>query len=266
MTDWVAVSVDIHDDVKILAFAKDLGVTYEFAALRLIQVWGRLARHENEEGFVGDVDDPMLESWAGWRGKAGRFAKLFRERFTKDGRVNGWWNWNGRMLQRLKQERLRKRLERSVPGSGGESADNSAGRDRGRNSGNTGTSTRRYNSSISRALERFEPGLGRDAVERVLESLDDPRGFIAEILGRIDREPGHKPATAAEIGQAIHDMRAAVPPEPIRRKNLDIWIEGVRTGSNPRVRSARPGSADREAKSIEAALNFRPPEAPDADT
>ena len=112
MTDWVAVSVDLGDDPKVIAFGKYLRVPTDTAAMSLVRLWGRMARHEMETGDLTTVDDVTLEEWARWRGKRGRFAVAFRNRFTKEGTVNGWWSWNGRHLRRARLDREKKRKER----------------------------------------------------------------------------------------------------------------------------------------------------------
>ena len=82
MTNWIAVSVDLDDDPKVAALAADLGCHRDTAAMRLVRLWGRMARHAVETGDLSHVDGDTLEEWAGWRGKRGRFALAFRAAFT----------------------------------------------------------------------------------------------------------------------------------------------------------------------------------------
>jgi len=59
------------------------------------------------DGRVGEVSDELLEQWAMWRGKPGRFAAAFRERCVDEsGNLRGWWRNEGVLRE---QERSRRK-------------------------------------------------------------------------------------------------------------------------------------------------------------
>jgi hypothetical protein len=61
-----------------------------------------LGEHQ-EDGQLAAVPDAVLEVWAAWRGRTGRFALVIRELCQQDdGRMKGWW----------RQEKLRLRAEK----------------------------------------------------------------------------------------------------------------------------------------------------------
>lgn len=73
----------------------------------LVEFWGNVAAHANN-GSIAGIPDPLLEEWAGWRGKRGAFAKWLRENHIDDeSRVNEWDDYAGALEQRRAKERQR---------------------------------------------------------------------------------------------------------------------------------------------------------------
>jgi hypothetical protein len=223
MTDWVAVSVDLADDPKVIAFGKDLGVSTDTAAMSLVRLWGRMARHEMETGDLSEVDDTTLEEWARWRGKRGRFAAGFRERFTVGGVVNGWWAWNGRHLRRARLDRDAKRRARGYDeppdnprNFGGPSADGPPKSPR-HSDAYTGTGTKpttnptQPRSGFASLLDKLpDTGGTRWAVTEFLEHVPGGRAdawtpILANCLQGLDL-PGGRPCSVEQLATTCRDF------------------------------------------------------------
>jgi hypothetical protein len=254
--DWVAVSVDLTDDPKVAGFAKALGIELDSAVARLLALWGRMARHENVDGNLAEVPDDVLERWAGWRGKAGRFAEEFRRRFTRDDVVIGWVEWNGRHIARAVAERERWR-NRQGPGgdSGGASTGDSIGGSTGGLRGtstSTGTRTATKATTTTRAPDPAQaeaiagrlPERYRPAFEGLLRATRHPAAFLAELRALHDAVPGHGPGYSWEvIGHALADMQLAG--APITARAIRRFCEDLVTGTS--AATAQPGENEAEA-------------------
>lgn len=272
MTNWIAVSVDLDDDPKVAALAAALGCHRDTAAMRLVRLWGRMARHHVEAGDLSHVDDDTLEEWAGWRGKRGRFAKEFRSAFMDEaGIVNGWWRWNGRLLRKARMERERKRRLQGVDVPPERPAETPR---KIRGSSKDNTSTRPNHTTHHSAegppvpfaslVNRMAREPDRWAVTEFLEGL--PAGekpdawakFLGDCLEGLDL-PGGRPATTEQVAAVCRDFR--------RMKPHQFTFKWFRTCLTAFIRDGEKGAkatdtaTDRTIRAAEAFARGGPPEA-----
>ncbi|HEU4641262.1 MAG TPA: hypothetical protein VFS44_02325 [Gemmatimonadaceae bacterium] len=105
---WIRVDASTARDPNVGRFAEALGVSVPTAVGHLVMLWGVMAEH-TPDGIIESVGVKALEEWAGWRGKRGRFAQAFTELFVTHGVVNGWADWQGKLIERMERDRARKR-------------------------------------------------------------------------------------------------------------------------------------------------------------
>lgn len=111
---WIRVHADIAGKPIVFRASEQLGVSENEAIGLLVRFWGSMSRH-GQNGHVDLLTDPQIESWAGWRGKRGRFAAFIRSAHTDEsGRVNEWDDYAGKLEQRRSKERDRLRKKRTV--------------------------------------------------------------------------------------------------------------------------------------------------------
>jgi hypothetical protein len=89
MNLWIRVDASMPRDKEMSGFARELGVVKHQAIGHIVALWCVVAEHATD-GDLSDVDDDTLEEWAGWSRPRGRFAPLFRARFTENGVLRGW--------------------------------------------------------------------------------------------------------------------------------------------------------------------------------
>lgn len=273
MADWVAVSVDIADDPRVGAFAKAIHVHRDSAAMRLVQLWGRMARHEIEDGDLSRIDDATLESWAGWHKKKGNFAEKFRAFFCESGVVRGWWEWNGRGLAKARKAREHMRLKRY--GANPALANSEAtvdslldGYTEPNRTEPTNTTQREVPEMYATVVSRMQREPDRWAVVEFLESLpsgEDPAAWakcMADYLGGFDM-PGGRPAPAEALAGTCRDFRTKRPHEKnvrfFRRCLIAYMRDAVKDTSPPPGKSA--GTSERTLQSAERGMRRGPPEA-----
>jgi hypothetical protein len=68
--------------------------------------WGALSQH-CVAGNIADVPDALLEEWAEWKGKRGVFASFVRQHHSRDGIVNEYDDYSGRLDVRREKDRQR---------------------------------------------------------------------------------------------------------------------------------------------------------------
>lgn len=105
--NWIKVSTAIARDEKTIAIEDDCEVARAHAVGLVVNVLTMLAT-ERPDGRVSEVRDAVLEGWAMWNGKRGRFAAAFRAAWAADGVVIGWDKWNGAAIREVQRERARK--------------------------------------------------------------------------------------------------------------------------------------------------------------
>lgn len=88
---WIRWECGTPDSDVVGWLADRLGLEPAQALGHYTAVCCKVGEHRGD-GRVGDVSDTLLEQWALWRGKRGRFAAAFRERCQDaDGLLRGWW-------------------------------------------------------------------------------------------------------------------------------------------------------------------------------
>lgn len=116
---WIRVNAALLDDKDVRRFGIDLLPKIEPWAARaagagfLTALWGKMSTLQ-PDGSVAHRDDEQLEEWAQWKGKAGHFATLFRERFVdQHGVIVLWEEYQGAALARRAADKLRKASARA---------------------------------------------------------------------------------------------------------------------------------------------------------
>lgn len=108
---WFRVETTAYSDPKWRRMGTRLGLSAEECFANVVGIWSGLADHQ-PDGNVSNVPDDALEDWAGWRGRTGRFAKVFREECVKDGIVKSWVEINGKLFERRDADAKRKAADR----------------------------------------------------------------------------------------------------------------------------------------------------------
>jgi hypothetical protein len=125
--NWIAVRTHLSSAKVAQRLAPLCKGGAQHAAGVLQDFWSSVSEHASN-GYIGDANDSMLESWARWEGKRGAFAKWVREfHMDEHGRVNEWDNFMGELEARREKARLKKQRQRSA--RRGHEGDN--GRDNG---------------------------------------------------------------------------------------------------------------------------------------
>lgn len=110
--NWIKVSVSIGRDGSIHELAEASGVAVPVAVGHFVLVLAAMAEGVLD-GDLSGVRDSILEDWARWRGRNGRFAAALRAHLcTPEGVVRSWAKYNGTKLKDLEADRERKRAER----------------------------------------------------------------------------------------------------------------------------------------------------------
>ncbi|CAN5922079.1 hypothetical protein BH11GEM2_BH11GEM2_38250 [soil metagenome] len=105
--EWIAVAVDIAADPAVHRMADALRVRVPEIVGLLALTFGRMAQHA-PNGQLGSVPDSVIETWALWHGKKGRFAQQFRaELCDGSGLVIEWEEYNGAAIRRAESARDR---------------------------------------------------------------------------------------------------------------------------------------------------------------
>lgn len=111
MISWIRVESDAADDPKWSVLGTKLGLSADDLFGKMVRLWGALSKHQ-ADGDLSTVQDDCLEHWAGWKGKPGKFARVYREACVSDGMVKGWMESNGKLAARRAEDRERKTAER----------------------------------------------------------------------------------------------------------------------------------------------------------
>ena len=121
MISWVRVSTKIADDPSVARIAAELRVKMPHAVGLVVAVLCQLPDHA-KDGQLAQVPDSLIERWAGWDGKAGRFATSFRrELCDAEGTVRSWERYNGAPIREAEADLQRKRESRRTrAGASGE--------------------------------------------------------------------------------------------------------------------------------------------------
>lgn len=122
---WLRIDVDSPRDPRIGKVARQVGLPPRYAFGMVVATWCAMGEHA-PDGNLAEVDDALIEEWAGWmptsRKDAGRFAKALREAFCDDSGVDPEFaEQQGALVRRMEKDRNRKRSGDSPesPGKGG---------------------------------------------------------------------------------------------------------------------------------------------------
>ncbi len=112
--NWIRIATGIGRDSSLGAMSEALGVSVPTTTGHVVLVYTALAEG-CVSGDLSDVADSVLERWAMWRGKRGRFAEVFRAQLcTPEGVVRSWSKYNGAKLRDMEADRERKRASREA--------------------------------------------------------------------------------------------------------------------------------------------------------
>lgn len=115
---WIRVHANIADRRVVFRAVDELKITRNEAIGLLVQFWGKASQNV-PGGHLQRVSDTEIETWAGWRGKRGKFAAFIRERHTDDdGRVREWDEYHGKLEDRREKDRIRKQRSRGKSDDG----------------------------------------------------------------------------------------------------------------------------------------------------
>jgi len=235
------------------------------------------------DGRIDTVTDSMLELWADWSGRRGRFAAAVREWCAKaeedggdPGVLRGWWR------QRALLEKQRKdagkpdgrkgkgngsdsddpdippKSPQSPPGDSAESRANSSGATNGRTNKQTTTTTPHPRMRAMEQLYRRAVGdRDRHSVLAFVEWFPDDTQegwskFLLDCLEGLDL-PAGKACTFAELALVCRDMQS--------KKQEIVNPKFFRTCLSAQMRTVQPLArlsdlTQREAATLEAAAQF----------
>lgn len=126
MIAWIRVSVAIAEDPAIARLAEAVGVSRPEAVGLVVGVLCKLPAHA-KTGDLAAVPPTLLEDWAGWKGRRGRFAAAFRAELCDEaGIVLAWEALNGAPIREAEYDAARKRRARSAGRSDRHPADSPA--------------------------------------------------------------------------------------------------------------------------------------------
>lgn len=109
---WIRVEAHAKDSVKVAQLAEQLGLDPIHALGLYVALGGAIAEH-TDAGHIADVPNATLETWAGWKGKRGEFARAVREILQDgDGNYDEWNDSMGKLVERRARDRDRKEREK----------------------------------------------------------------------------------------------------------------------------------------------------------
>lgn len=184
---WIRVHSHLVGRPVVARCAAACGIDHYKAAGHLVTLWGAVSLHA-ENGQVVAVPDVLLEQWAGWTGKRGRFAAWLRaDHMDADGRIREWDEYQGALELRREKERDRKRTSR------GQSAGRHA--DRGRD--------------VRNLLQPYDDGTERNGTEQTTSS--SARGLFLESIPTAKRTGWLATLAGWEQGQGTPGGKAYGP-------------------------------------------------------
>ena len=114
MVGWIRVDTSIADDPAVARIAETLNVRRPEAVGLVVGVLAKMAAHA-KDGALSNVPDSLLEAWAGWTRRPGRFAPAFRGELCDDaGVVRAWDRLNGGPIAEVEADAERKRKARDA--------------------------------------------------------------------------------------------------------------------------------------------------------
>lgn len=107
---WFRLDVDFVQHPKCAELALALGIREAWP--RIIQLWSWVARVA-PDGDLQGLDDRTVARAAGWSGPPAKFVEALRSTgwLDPDGKLHGWLEYQGKYLERLEKDRIRKRTK-----------------------------------------------------------------------------------------------------------------------------------------------------------
>lgn len=224
--NWIRIDVAIGRDASLGNIAGACGVSRVTATGHVLLVYTAMAEG-CRNGDLATISDAVMEEWAQWRGKRGRFAVAFRaELCTQQGVVRSWEKYNGAKLRELESDRDRKRTAReSAKLSAGHPPEQPQTSDRrpplryetGRNETNNTVQTKVGSNSqlpdIGEAFAIAGPVVARhahDALRKLLAAQPDPETWARIIVAYASGQSadGGRPTDAGRLAAAVQDYVA----------------------------------------------------------
>lgn len=107
MNLWIRLDVSSPREPKVLGIASELDLDPMHAYGLTVATWCAVGEHA-PDGDLAGIPDLVLESWAGWRGVRGAYAKAFRGAFMDGDRMPGWDRLQGKLIALAEKDRSRK--------------------------------------------------------------------------------------------------------------------------------------------------------------
>lgn len=234
-------------------------------ALHPMQVFGHYIAtcagfgQHRPDGLVREVSDPVLEGWAQWTGKKGRWAAAFRKRCQDEsGQVRGWWR-NSALLEKQERDRRKRKppknprgFSEGTPEKPLEKSDDDGGR-----------RTEDVDETISsllpgRLAQKLVGHTARYVIVEFLEHLpegENPMSWAMTINGCLEGlgTKDSAKATVDEMAAACNDYRGASPANwgiPHFRSFVDRVVAKRTRGKNHTPN--RGGSTERSVAAARA--------------
>lgn len=199
---WIRLDTDSPRDPRMGKVARQVGVPPRYAFGMVVATWAAMGEH-CPDGDLGDVDDALLEEWAGWvptsRKDAGRFATALRAAFCDASGVDREFkDQQGKLVKRLEKDRNRKRRDGSVefPSTDAGMSEEIPRKDRGESSDITERNATERSSSSSTPPPARELS---SELQRLLEN-DFQRSTITRFLSAL----GSEDETASWDGRLVN--------------------------------------------------------------
>lgn len=110
---WLRIDADSPRDPRIGKVARQIGLPPRYAFGMVVATWCAMGEHA-PDGDLAEVDDALIEEWAGWattsKKDAGRFAAALRAAFCDEHGVDPEFAaQQGALVRRMEKDRTRKR-------------------------------------------------------------------------------------------------------------------------------------------------------------
>lgn len=225
--NWIRVGITIMDDSDIDTMASACGVRIAEMVGCVVGVLVHLPA-EAKDGNITEKSDRLLEKWACWQGKKGRFAAAFRQHLCReDGVVRSWEKYNGAALRESDRTRERakewrdKKIANPVPNGDRtpyatrtESVDETRRDELLTNKADGEAVVTPPSAIVDRIFRGIAPCVGpagHDALLALLATVQEPETWAGVIRGCSSGQsmPEARPASAERLASAVQDFVAA---------------------------------------------------------
>lgn len=204
--NWIRVASRVSQDAKIWRLAELAGCDRHKAVGHCIDLWGAMTE-QAQDGALGDVPDAVLEAWAQWDGRRGRFAAAVRATLLDErGVVAAWERYQGAAIREHAANRLRAEARRRAAREAGSPPDSTPDGTPYRTPDGTGDATRtvrRYETKTKTSTkEQQQKTDDDDARTEVRARLPEAfRGDLDDLLART--APRSRPAWIRTLGELL---------------------------------------------------------------